>query len=140
MYTLAVRRDFIARHFLIGGDWGAENDPHSHHYVLELQLSGRELDQHGYLVDIVAIETHLEAIVAAYRDQLLNDLPPFHPDGVPINPSIEHFSRILCHALASRITASNLSTITVILWENDIAWASYTLPIETGAVYETAPV
>ena len=40
MYTLAVRREFIARHFLIGGDWGAENFPNSHHYVLELQLTG----------------------------------------------------------------------------------------------------
>ena len=52
MYTLGVRRDFIARHFLIGGDWGPENFPNSHHYILELQLEGRELDQHGYLVDI----------------------------------------------------------------------------------------
>ena len=42
MYTLAVRRDFIARHFLIGGDWGAENFPNSHHYVLELQLEGKK--------------------------------------------------------------------------------------------------
>ena len=41
MYTLAVRRDFIARHFLIGGDWGPENFPNSHHYILELQLKGR---------------------------------------------------------------------------------------------------
>ena len=38
MYTLGVRRDFIARHFLIGGDWGPENFSNSHHYVLELQL------------------------------------------------------------------------------------------------------
>lgn len=127
MYTVAVKRDFIAQHYLIGGDWGAENKRHSHHYVLELQLVGASLDRHGYLVDIVDIETHLEAIVAAYRDQLLNELPPFNPDGAPINPSIEHFSRILCHALASRITAPNLSAITVKLWENDIAWASYTM-------------
>ena len=27
MYTVAVRRDLIARHYLIGGDWGAENNP-----------------------------------------------------------------------------------------------------------------
>ena len=53
MYTLGIKRNFIARHFLIGGDWGAENLPNSHHYVLELQLAGKELDQHGYLVDIV---------------------------------------------------------------------------------------
>src|SRR6185503_12769297 len=59
MYKLGVKRDFIARHFLIGGDWGAENLPNSHHYILELQLAGKELDQHGYLVDIVDVEKHL---------------------------------------------------------------------------------
>ncbi|RQW02823.1 MAG: 6-carboxytetrahydropterin synthase, partial [Calditrichaeota bacterium] len=40
MYTVTVIRDFISRHFLIGGDWGAENDLHSHHYKIELMLEG----------------------------------------------------------------------------------------------------
>src|SRR5688572_9773745 len=69
MYKLGVRRDFIARHFLIGGDWGAENLPNSHHYILELQLAGKELDQHGYLVDIVDVEKHLDEIVNYYKEQ-----------------------------------------------------------------------
>ena len=68
MYTVAVKRDFIAQHYLIGGDWGPENDLHSHHYVLELQLEGTDLDQHGYLVDIVEIEANLEALIAKFRD------------------------------------------------------------------------
>ena len=121
MYTVAVARDFVAQHFLIGGDWGPENDWHSHHYRVEVQLEGTTLDQHGYLVDIVDIEHHLEALVAHYRDKTLNELPEF--DG--LNPSIEHFSRIICRALAERIQAANLHAITVKIWENDIAWASY---------------
>ncbi|MBT7783576.1 MAG: 6-carboxytetrahydropterin synthase, partial [Anaerolineae bacterium] len=56
MYTVAVKRKFVAQHFLIGGDWGAENFLHSHHYQVELQLEGATLDKHGYLVDIVDIE------------------------------------------------------------------------------------
>ena len=63
MYTVAVKRDFVAQHYLVGGNWGPENDLHSHHYAIELQLEGAELDQHGYLVDIVDIETNLEALV-----------------------------------------------------------------------------
>ncbi len=121
MYTVAVKRDFVAQHFLIGGDWGAENFLHSHHYVLELQLHGKELDQHGYLIDIVDIEEQLDKIVDHYRDQTLNDQPEFDK----LNPSIEHFSRIICKSLAGRINASNLQSLTVVLWENDIAWASY---------------
>ena len=123
MHTVAVRRDFIAQHFLIGGDWGAENTQHSHHYVLELELHGRELNRHGYLVDIVDIEVHLDAVVATFRDKTLNEQDSF----AGLNPSIEHFSRIVAEALARRIDAPNLGSLTVKIWENDIAWAGYTL-------------
>jgi 6-pyruvoyltetrahydropterin/6-carboxytetrahydropterin synthase len=123
MHTLGVKRDFIARHYLIGGDWGPENFPNSHHYVLELQLEGKDLDQHGYLVDIVDVEKHLDAIVNYYKDQMLNDKPEF----AGLNPSIEHFSRILATALSDRIKAANISTIRVVLWENESAWAAYQL-------------
>ncbi|MBV7330416.1 6-carboxytetrahydropterin synthase [Chloroflexi bacterium TSY] len=126
MYTLAAKRDFVAQHFLIGGDWGPENFKHSHHYYLELQLEGKELDQHGYMVDIVDVEENLEAIVAHYRDQTLNDQPEF----AGLNPSIEHFTRIICQTLAERIQADNLDALTVRIWENEIAWASYRLELQ----------
>lgn len=121
MHTLGVKRDFIARHYLIDGDWGSENFPNSHHYVLELQLEGNDLDQHGYLVDIVDVEKHLDETVNDYRDQMLNDKPEF----AGLNPSIEHFSRILATSLNERIKAENISSIKVVLWENDSAWAAY---------------
>jgi 6-pyruvoyltetrahydropterin/6-carboxytetrahydropterin synthase len=121
MYTLGVRREFIARHFLIGGDWGAENFPNSHHYTLELQLEGGELDQHGYLVDIVDVEKHLDDIVGYYKEQMLNEKPEF----AGLNPSIEHFSRILCATLNEKIPAKNISAIKVMLWEHENAWAAY---------------
>jgi 6-pyruvoyltetrahydropterin/6-carboxytetrahydropterin synthase len=121
MYTVAVMRDFIAQHYLVGGDWGAENERHSHHYRVEVQLEGPELDRHGYLVDIVDIETNLNALVAYYRDETLNDLPEF----AGLNPSIEHLAHILCRALAEHIQASTLSAIAIKVWENDIAWAAY---------------
>jgi 6-pyruvoyltetrahydropterin/6-carboxytetrahydropterin synthase len=128
MYTVAVKRDFIAQHYLIGGDWGPENDLHSHHYQLELQLHGNSLDQHGYLVDIVEIERLLDEQVAHYRDRTLNDQPEF----AGLNPSIEHFSRILCQALSAQIQAPNIQAVKVKLWENDIAWAAYRLERRSG--------
>ena len=123
MYMLAVRRDFIARHFLIGGDWGPENYPNSHHYVLELRLSGAELDQHGYLCDIVEVEKQLDEVVTYYREQMLNEKTEFEA----LNPSIEHFARILAVALNERINAPNITALKVVLWENKVAWASYEL-------------
>lgn len=128
MYTLGVRRDFIARHFLIGGDWGPENYPNSHHYVLELCLEGRELDQHGYLCDIVDVEKHLDEVVGYYTEQMLNDKPEF--DG--LNPSIEHFARILATSLSERIKEENISALKVVLWENDSAWAAYQVDRSVG--------
>ena len=123
MYSVSVKRDFIAQHYLIGGDWGAENELHSHHYQAEVQLEGDTLDSHGYLVDIVDIEQSLNALVARYRDHILNDLPEFEG----LNPSIEHLSRILCQAMAAQIQAKNINAVTVKLWENEIAWAAYRL-------------
>jgi len=123
MYTLGVRRDFIARHFLIGGDWGSENYPNSHHYILELQLEGSELDQHGYLCDIVDVEQHLDEVVDYYKEQMLNDKTEFEG----LNPSIEHFARILASSLSERIKEKNISALKVILWENESAWAAYSV-------------
>ena len=121
MYTLAVKRDFIAQHALIGGDWGAENLCHSHHYALELQLLGSELDQHGYLVDILDVELQLGEVISRYRDHFLNDFPEF----ANINPSLERFAAILCKTLSEAITAPNIETMRVLLWENEIAWAAF---------------
>lgn len=121
MYTLAVQRDFVAQHCLSGDNRGAENQRHSHHYRIEVGLEGAQLDRHGYLVDIVDVEQNLAKIVTYYQDKTLNELPEF----AGLNPSIEHFARIVCQILVSNIKANNLSTVTVKIWENNNAWASY---------------
>jgi len=120
MYTLAIKREFVARHFLFGGDWGPENELHSHRYQVEVQLTGPVLDRHGFLVDLVALEAVLTDLVAYFRDQILNELPEF----VELNPSIEHLARILCQEVKSRIKAP-LKAVTVKVWEDDLAWTAY---------------
>lgn len=121
MYTVAVTKDFIANHFLIGGDWGSENFPHAHHYVAEISIEAAELDKHGYLVDIVEIEAALNTIVDDFRDSLLNEKPEF----AGLNPSIEHFSRIICERMLSQITPPGTGSLNVKLWENASCWAAY---------------
>ena len=125
MYTVTVIRDFIAQHFLIGGDWGAENELHSHQYKVEVQLQGDTLDQHGYLVDIVAIENGLAKVLSYFGDKTLNELPEFED----LNPSIEHFSRIMCEMFSSKISPQNLKSLNLQLWENEAAWASYSMKL-----------
>jgi 6-pyruvoyltetrahydropterin/6-carboxytetrahydropterin synthase len=122
MYSVAVQRDFIANHFLTGGDWGPENEAHAHHYVVEVRVNGPQLDKHGYLVDICEIELVLEELVCRYQDQMLNQLAEF--DG--LNPSLEHFARIISDSILQKIQIPNMTSMTVKIWENDIAWAAYT--------------
>jgi 6-pyruvoyltetrahydropterin/6-carboxytetrahydropterin synthase len=121
MYTVAVRRDFIAHHALVGGEWGAENEPHAHHYVVEARLYGKQLDRHGYLIDICEVETRLDRLVDYFKDASLNDLPDFEG----LNPSIEHFARILCRTLAKEIKTDALTGLRIKIWENEVAWAEY---------------
>lgn len=128
MYALGVRRDFVARHKLIGGDWGSENKPHSHRYLIELQLEGPALDPHGYLVDIVDVEQQLTSVVEHFTDRMLNEEREF----LGLNPSLENFARVLAELLVVRLSPLDLNALRVVLWESDSAWASCTLPIAAG--------
>lgn len=123
MYQLMVRRDFVAQHYLTVPNCGPENEWHSHHFEMELVLEGEELTEHGYLVDIVEVEDILDVLTDRYRDATLNDLPEFEG----LNPSIEHFSRIVCTSIEDQLQTEHLNTITVKIWEDEDAWASYTL-------------
>jgi 6-pyruvoyltetrahydropterin/6-carboxytetrahydropterin synthase len=119
MYRLCFRRDFIARHFLVGGDWGDENRPHPHTYGLEWELRAAELDVHGYLVDLVDVERRLGETLRRYAGALLNDLPEFAGK----NPSLERFAKLLWERL-SQMPLPGVSS-SVRLWESASAWAGY---------------
>lgn len=121
MYRLCLLREFEAFHYLIGGDWGPENETHAHPYRLEWILEGPALNEHGYLVDLVDLDSRLDHVVRRYLDQVLNDLPEF--DG--LNPSLEHFARLLNERLSDSLSRGGLTASEVRLWESSTAWASY---------------
>jgi 6-pyruvoyltetrahydropterin/6-carboxytetrahydropterin synthase len=52
---------------------------------------------------------------------VLNDKPEF----AGLNPSIEHFSRIICEKMLSLITFPGKGVLNVKLWENATCWAAY---------------
>ena len=124
-YSIGLLRDFVAQHRLVGGDWGRENERHSHHYRLEVVLEGDALDRHGYLVDISVVEPRLDRLVDRYRDQMLNELPEFGD----ANPALERFAAILVEQLRERLAADEagkggVRALTVKLWESDTAYAT----------------
>jgi 6-pyruvoyltetrahydropterin/6-carboxytetrahydropterin synthase len=89
---------------------------------VEVRLVGDELNEHGYLVDIVELESAMDALIARYEDATLNDLPEFEG----LNPSIEHFSRIFWQKLQTRLSEPAIDQMEVRIWEDETAWASYT--------------
>ena len=121
MYSLGLQREFSARHYLVGGDWGAENMEHSHRYRVELVLEAASLDGHGFLVDIVEAADHLDAVVAGFQDKTLNALGVF----TGLNPSIERLATVMHDAFRERLAHFPLDAIAVTIWEDDIAWTSY---------------
>lgn len=125
MYRLGVRREFTARHYLVGGDWGAENIEHPHRYQVELVLEKKDLDRHGFLVDIVDVDSHMDEIVAGFQDKTLNALPAF--EGV--NPSIERLATVIHDISRQRLAHFQLASLAVTIWEDDIAWTTYHTPV-----------
>ena len=121
MYSLSLQRNFIARHYLVGGDWGPENNPHAHPYRVEICLSAAQLDRHGYLIDLDVLEQIIDACVDAYRDRLLNDLPEFEKT----NPSIEHFCRRFFERFTTALGSNRFNRVAIRIWENEQAWAAY---------------
>lgn len=126
MYTLAIQREFTARHYLIGGDWGPENQPHPHPYRVEIRLSADALDPHGYVIDLEVLEGIVDDCVDAYRNRLLNDLPEFDR----INPSIEHFARLFHGRFLKKLGPHPFRRVEVRIWEHELAWVAYREPGE----------
>jgi 6-pyruvoyltetrahydropterin/6-carboxytetrahydropterin synthase len=119
LYSVTVRLEFVAWHFLIGGDFGPENERNAHRYRVEARYEGPELDEHGFLLDIDDVQRRLDGVADRYRDQTLNDFPEF----AGLNPSVEHFARIVGDALAVR--APNVTALEVTVWEDDSAAAGH---------------
>ena len=88
MYSVSVNLSFLAWHYLIGGDFGPENERNDHNYVVEAILEGPRLDEHGFLVDITAVRAALEDAEERYAGSTLNEFPEFE--------GIESKRRALC--------------------------------------------
>ena len=121
MYTLSVARDFVATHYLTVPDPGPEGEPHEHDYRVEVRFSGPHLNEHGYLVDIDAVEAAIDDLLERYAGALLNDLPEFGE----ANPSVERFARHLGDGVAERAPTGTPTELAVRLWEGPDAWAAY---------------
>lgn len=116
-----VRTQFRAQHFFPGKEFGQENSPHSHDYLFEIEIANHTLNQFNFLIDILAVKKLLNDLKAQFNNKLLNDLPEFKNQ----YPSLEFFSKILWQKFTSQHYFPITCQITVSLWEDEIAKASY---------------
>jgi len=125
MYTLTVRDDLIAQHYLTVPDCGPENEWHSHHFTVEIILESETLNKWGYVCDITDVKSALASLKDSVSDQTLNDLPAFEG----LNPSVEHFARIASNHIRDALdeeTRARCHCLRVRIWEDEEAAAQYT--------------
>ena len=122
MYEVGLRKGLVSYHFMIGGDFGEENELHAHRYLVEAVLEGNDLDGFGFLTDIDDLQAAMGRIAARFENRTLNDLPEFSG----VNPSLERFCRVWCDELRRTLDAPALERITVRIWESEDAFAGYT--------------
>lgn len=126
IYSVSIQKKFIAKHFLPIED-EAEKKVHSHDYRLTVKIQGDELNENGFLIDIVRLENIVERTIKKYRDSVLNEIDKFKEK----NPTLENFSRIFCEDLLSAMRTheeqdiDRIASIEIVLWENEEAKASY---------------
>lgn len=121
MHSLMLRTQFIAQHFLVGKNFGEENFKHSHQYSFEVEIESTKLDEYNFIIDIVQVRQDLDTIISHFHDKTLNDLPEFQDQ----NPSLELFSKILWQKCHHHFKLPADCYISVRLWEDSIAQASY---------------
>jgi len=121
MFTVTVLEEFVAQHYLTVPNPGPEGVPHSHHYEVELEFRGPELNQYDYLVDIDDVEAAIEGLLDRYEDTMLNDLPEFEG----YNPSVERFAAVVWERVTDEVTDETVEEVAVTVWEDSEAYAAY---------------
>ena len=121
MYKVSVSTSFIAQHFLIGGDFGKENDINSHLFKVEIIISNQKLNSLNYVVYITILKNYLQKIKNKYEDNCLNDFIEFEN----VNPSIEYFSKVILDDFVSKFPEFITYMIEIKIWEDNECFASY---------------
>lgn len=111
----------MARHRLPDATPG-EQEEHAHDYRVEVIVQGKEVDDMGYLADIGGLKEALSAILDLYRGRCLNDLVDFSTSV----PSLENLAKAIWLRLSKALDAPLVNGLTIRIWEDDEAWASYT--------------
>lgn len=119
MYSTGLKTELRCRHILPCGPPG-ERIEHDHCYVVEVEVSGNQVDELGFLVDVNALREALMGILDRYRGCLMNELPEF----ACCSPSMENIAREVWERLEPTLGLGAV-TLRIRVWEDPNAWASF---------------
>jgi 6-pyruvoyltetrahydropterin/6-carboxytetrahydropterin synthase len=120
MYETGVSMRMVSRHRLPDASPG-EREEHAHDYLVEVIARGSGVDDMGYLVDIGALKEALSSILDLYRGRCMNEISDFSV----LVPSLENLARAIWVRLSRTLDAPLVDQLTIKIWEDDEAWASY---------------
>ncbi len=104
MFELTVETVFAAAHAIV---IRGEHEPvHGHNWHVTVAVRGRDLDSDGLLIDFHDLEHALGAITSRFRNQDLNQTPPFDE----VNPTAEHVARHIGEEMGRHIASSGGDT------------------------------
>ena len=101
MFELTVETTFAAAHAIVIA--GVREPVHGHNWHVTSTVAGPALDHEGLLVDFHAVQAHLDAITAPFRNADLNATPPFDR----INPTAENVAVHIARTLADRLASAS---------------------------------
>lgn len=96
IYTIAKRFDFSASHILEGLPEGHKcGRLHGHNYTVEVELTAKELDAHGFVLDYGALDTFKKYLDDVCDHRHLNDIVGWR------QPTAEFLAEFLFRAASS---------------------------------------
>ena len=128
MFEVVIRQTFSSAHALRHYHGGTE-PLHGHNFEVEVVLRGKQLQNKvKYLVDFVAVQEALEAILKPMDHVNLNEMPPFDRE----NPSTENIALFIgqqftrrWRALPAGRQAVGVRLASVTVWETSRQAARY---------------
>ena len=123
----------MVAHSFSGTTFGPAQRLHGATFVVDAQLRRSELDSDGVVVDIGRAAAALNAVLAEFNFQNLDDNAEFSGQ----NTTTEFMARIIFDRLAQRIAAgelgaeaAGLASMRICLHESHVAWAAYEGPLD----------
>lgn len=132
MFGITVRDHVMIAHSFRGEVFGPAQRLHGATYVVDATFKRESLDENNIVVDIGLASAQLAEVLSDLNYRNLDE----HPDFAGVNTTTEYLAKIIADRLAERVhagalgkSARGLSSISVVLHESHVAWASYERPL-----------